>query len=188
MYDPPGTGWMKDILQKKFKETNKFETVFVPSKLDQIWMLTSDKIIAPLLSKIEILLDNKFVIIGVILTILVLVIVFKKLKSNKNGEVKEEKSSILKSFADGFTSIKDIEKPFLFLFHTLFIWTMYTASIYVCFFCFLETSHLKIDAAFAVLVFSTVGVIFVPGGTGLTQVLVTETLTSIFKGIFQKTP
>lgn len=27
------------ILQNKFKETNKFGTVFVPSKLDQIWML-----------------------------------------------------------------------------------------------------------------------------------------------------
>ena len=172
------------VIAERFIDLICLATIFLSIlyfQFDQIWMLTSDKIIAPLLSKIEILLDNKFVIIGVILTILVLVIVFKKLKSNKNGEVKEEKSSILKSFADGFTSIKDIEKPFLFLFHTLFIWTMYTASIYVCFFCFLETSHLKIDAAFAVLVFSTVGVIFVPGGTGLTQVLVTETLTSIFK-------
>lgn len=151
-------------------------------QFDQIWFLTNDKIITPLLSKLEVLLDNSFIIVGALLTIVALAIVLKK--RNKKGDSNEDKPSMLKSFKEGFTSIKDIEKPFLFLFHTLFIWTMYTASIYVCFFCFFETSHLQIDAAFAILVFSTVGVIFVPGGTGVTQVLVTETLTSIFKITF----
>ena len=33
------TRWMKDILQNKIKETNEFGTFFVPSKLDQLWML-----------------------------------------------------------------------------------------------------------------------------------------------------
>jgi len=49
------------------------------------------------------------------------------------------------------------------------------------FYCFAETAQLGIDAGFAVLIFSTLGVIFVPGGTGASQVLVTEVLTSIFK-------
>ena len=31
--------WVKDILQNKIKETNKFGTFFVPSKLDQVWIL-----------------------------------------------------------------------------------------------------------------------------------------------------
>ena len=30
---------MKDILKNKIAETNKFGTFFVPSKLDQVWML-----------------------------------------------------------------------------------------------------------------------------------------------------
>ena len=33
------TRWIKDILQTKIKETNKFGTFFVPRKLDQVWML-----------------------------------------------------------------------------------------------------------------------------------------------------
>lgn len=153
-------------------------------QFDQIWHLTNDKIITPLNAKVSILLENQIPVIATLVVIAVSIFFIIKYKNSKKEAAETDKPSILKSFTEGFTSIKDIDKPLLFLFHTLFIWTMYTASIYVCFFCFLETSHLKIDAAFAVLVFSTVGVIFVPGGTGVTQMLVTETLTSIFKVSF----
>ena len=33
------TRWMKDVLQNKIKESHELGTFFVPSKLDQLWML-----------------------------------------------------------------------------------------------------------------------------------------------------
>lgn len=147
---------------------------------DQIWSLTNENIIMPFNDKLSLLYENKLLAIEALVIIGIIVFFVRKYKSRKEATI-EEKPNVLKSFIAGFTSVKDLEKPFLYIFHTLFIWTMYTVSIYICFFCFEETAHLGVDAAFAVLVFSTIGVIFVPGGTGVTQMLVSETLTSVFK-------
>lgn len=182
--DVPFTAGFGTVIAERFIDLICLILIFLSIlffQYDQIWLLTSEKIIDPLNLKLVVLLENKSIVFIVILLFAVGIFVFKKIKGNKTNDPNTKKPKMLEGFADGLTSVKDIKKPFWFFFHTLFIWILYTASIYVCFFCFLETSHLGVDAAFAVLVFSTVGVIFVPGGTGVTQMLVTETLTSIFK-------
>ena len=150
-------------------------------QFEQLWGLTNRYIWQPLKSKLVIIVANEFYLIVFAIIMIVITLSFFKLrKKNKTGFVTKI-TNLLKGFVDGLKSVKNIKRPYLFIAHTIFIWLMYITSLYLGFYCFAETANLGIDAGFAVLIFSTLGVIFVPGGTGASQVLVTEVLTSIFK-------
>ena len=81
---------------------------------------------------------------------------------------------------NGLKSIKDVEKPFLFFVHTLLIWLMYVLQVYICFFAFGETKELSFMVAVVIVVFGSVGVITVPGGTGAYQIIVIQILTTVY--------
>jgi len=150
-------------------------------QFEQLWGLTNRYILQPLKSKLAIIIDNElYLILFAVIMLVITVSFFRFRKKNKTGLITKF-TGLLKGFVDGLKSVKDIKRPYLFIAHTIFIWLMYIASLYLGFYCFAETAQLGIDAGFAVLIFSTLGVIFVPGGTGASQVLVTEVLTSIFK-------
>ncbi len=150
-------------------------------QFEQLWGLTNSYILQPLKSKLAVIINNElYMIVLAIVMILVTLSFFKLRKKAKLGIFKKV-TGLLKGFAEGLKSVKNIKSPTLFIAHTVFIWFMYVAALYAGFYCFAETAHLGIDAGFAVLIFSTLGVIFVPGGTGASQALVTEVLTSIFK-------
>ena len=51
----------------------------------------------------------------------------------------------------------------------------------VALYCFDETGGLGLFASVTALIFSTLGVIVTPGGTGASQIFVTNALTTIFK-------
>lgn len=159
-----------------------FATLFF--QFDALWGLTNDKIVQPAKLKMAVLLqDNSYLMVFGILMIAITASFFVFRKKN-NGVLNKKMKDLLHGFAEGLRSVKDIKRPYLFIFHTVLIWLLYIASIFFGFLCFKETSHLGTDAAFAVLIFSTIGVIFVPGGTGASQALVTETLSAIFKVSF----
>lgn len=67
---------------------------------------------------------------------------------------------------EGILSIKNLEKSGWFIFHTVFIWSMYLLEIYVGFSAINEVSHLGLDAACAVLTLATFAMILTPGGIG----------------------
>ncbi len=150
-------------------------------QFDQLWSLTSEIILIPLKSKMLVLAQNEYYLIAFALIMVAFILLFLKFRKKNKGLFSNKITGLLTGFADGLKSVKNINRPYAFIFQTFFMWLMYVSSIYVGFLCFNETSRLGVDAAFAVLIFSTLGVIFVPGGTGATQALVTETLTSIFK-------
>jgi glycosyltransferase 2 family protein len=150
-------------------------------QFDELWGLTNNKIIQPASVKIASLLQhNLFLPVFGIIMIGITASFFMFRKKN-NGSLFKKINGLIQGFVEGLKSAKNIKRPFLFIFHTLLIWVLYISSIFTGFMCFGETAHLGTDAAFAVLIFSTLGVIFVPGGTGASQALVTETLTVIFK-------
>lgn len=150
-------------------------------QFDELWGLTNDKIVQPAANKLSAILhNNSLLLIFALITIGVAISFFLFRKKNIGGLSKKVKT-LLHDFVEGLKSVKNIKRPYLFILHTLIIWLLYISSIYFGFLCFKETSQLGIGAAFAVLIFSTLGVIFVPGGTGASQALVTETLTTIFK-------
>ncbi|MEI7661311.1 MAG: lysylphosphatidylglycerol synthase transmembrane domain-containing protein [Bacteroidota bacterium] len=79
-------------------------------------------------------------------------------------------------FWEGLKSLSQIRKPGLFVFYSLAIWALYFFMIYVCFFCFPETSGLSPGAGLSSLVLGSVGIMITPGGIGLYPAIIQETL------------
>ena len=77
---------------------------------------------------------------------------------------------------EGLKSLSKVEKPWLFVFHSLFIWLNYFLMVYFIFFCFSETNHLTPDIALAVLVMGSIGIMIVQGGIGIYPVIVSKTM------------
>ena len=120
-----------------------------------------------------------FVIIGGILLLILALVFFyfrKKIKSLLSGKAK----GFIKGLWDGLVSVKNVDKPFQFIIYTVLIWMMYVLQVYVCFFAFTETAHLSIMVAVVIVVFGSLGVIAVPGGTGAYQLIVIQILTSVY--------
>ena len=57
---------------------------------------------------------------------------------------------------------------------------MYILQVYVCFFAFTETAQLPFMVAVVIVVFGSIGVITVPGGTGAYQIIVIQILTTVY--------
>ena len=81
---------------------------------------------------------------------------------------------------EGLLSIKNVNKPWMFIFQTVLIWLMYILQVYVCFFAFSETAHLSFVVAMVITVFGSIGIIAVPGGTGAYQIIVIQILTTVY--------
>ena len=77
---------------------------------------------------------------------------------------------------EGFSVIARLKNRGWFIFHTLFIWAMYTTEIYVGFSALSATSHLGIIQACSVLSLATLGMIVSPGGIGAFPLAVQEVL------------
>ena len=155
-----------------------FATLFF--QFNELWGLTNDYIVQPAKLKFSsIFQNNSFsLIFGIVMIgVTVSFFIFRK---KSTGVFVNKIKRLIQGFVDGLKSIKSLKRPYLFIFHTVLIWFLYVTSLYLGFMCLKETAHLGVGAAFAVLIFSTLGVIFVPGGTGASQALVTETLTVIF--------
>jgi hypothetical protein len=82
-------------------------------------------------------------------------------------------ASVVAGFGEGLKSIFKLEKPLLFISHSIFIWAMYFAMAYFTFFSYAPTSQLGVQAGLIVLFLGTVAVIMpIPGGIGVYHKLV----------------
>ena len=77
---------------------------------------------------------------------------------------------------EGFSAIARLKNRGWFIFHTIFIWTMYLFEIYIGFSALTATSHLGIVEACSVLSLATLGMIVSPGGIGAFPLAVQEVL------------
>jgi hypothetical protein len=147
--------------------------------------LTNLYVVQPLSAKLGGLLHNKMylaiLVVGLLAFVSVLFLLRNKIKSLFTGKI----GGLLKSFADGIKSIKDLKRPWLFVFQSVSIWVLYFLSLYVCFFCFPETSVLGIKPALSVMLFGTIGVMVSPGGIGAYQLIATQVLVyySVANGV-----
>lgn len=76
----------------------------------------------------------------------------------------------------GLMSVKSMKNKWLFIFHSILIWSCYLVGTYLGFFAINETAGLPLMSAFPVLVFGTVATIITPGGIGLYPVFVMEAM------------
>jgi uncharacterized protein (TIRG00374 family) len=77
---------------------------------------------------------------------------------------------------EGFNTIAKLKNRGWFVFHTIFIWSMYLLQIFIGFSALSATSHLGIIEACSVLSLATLGMIVSPGGIGAFPLAVQEVL------------
>ncbi len=82
----------------------------------------------------------------------------------------------IKGIVEGFKSIKNLKQRKAFIFHTLFIWSMYLLQIYLGFKGMNGTHLLGMAPAFSVLTLTTLSMIITPGGIGSFPIFVMQTL------------
>ncbi len=86
--------------------------------------------------------------------------------------------STIQSMWEGFKTVKYVDKPLFFVFHSLNIWVMYFLMTWFCFTAFVPTQHLTLVAALTVFVFGSFGMVIPsPGGMGTYHVLCVAALS-----------
>lgn len=84
---------------------------------------------------------------------------------------------LILGFWEGLKSLGQMRQRGLFAFYSVAIWTLYFFMLYVCFFCFADTSALTPGAGLSSLVLGSVGIMITPGGIGLYPAIIQETLS-----------
>ncbi len=113
--------------------------------------------------------SNKLIILGVlaVLGVIGLWVFFWLKKRENNPPIIKKLLTFVVGLLEGAKSIFKLKRPWLFLFYTGVIWTMYFLVSYLIFFALDGTSHLGLDAAVTTLIVATVAVIIpAPGGLG----------------------
>lgn len=124
------------------------------------------------------ILSNPYVL-GVlgfgVLTVFVFFVFRKKIMATA---IFKKIMKIVLGFWEGLLSIKKLENPWMFVFHSLFIWTMYFLMNYLFFFSFEPTVDLAPTVALMVFVFGAFGIVIPsPGGMGTYHWLVIAALS-----------
>ena len=103
--------------------------------------------------------------------LLVLFAIFRKrLQSSRLGK---KIKNLIMGFWQGLQTVRSLDRPAWFIFHSINIWVMYFLMTYLCFFAFPPTSHLSATAALLVFVFGGWGIVVPsPGGMGSYHYLV----------------
>lgn len=149
-------------------------------EFERISTISNNLIFNPLLKKSHSLMASPSSIIISLIVLVIMALVFfyfrKKIRSVFSGKIK----GFIIGLGNGLKSIKNVEKPISFFIQTILIWLMYVLQVYVCFFAFEGMTHLPFVAAIVIVVFGSLAVVAVPGGTGAYQIIVTSILTTVY--------
>lgn len=79
-------------------------------------------------------------------------------------------------FWEGLKSIKNVKRPFVFIFHSVFIWFCYYLMIYLSLPALPETASLGMLAALTCLFFGGFAIVATPGGIGAYPAVISQVL------------
>ena len=105
-----------------------------------------------------------YIVIAVIALIVIIIRATRNWWQKKPALVKV--ADFFKGIWHGFVSIKDIPKPWHFVFWTIAMWVFYFFGVYLFFHALPYLQHVGPGAAFTVLVFGTIAFIISQGGLG----------------------
>lgn len=154
--------------------------IVILTQFDVLGGYFNEKVGQPLLEKINNLITTAnwtlYIILGIIGLVLVGVIWWLS-KNFRQTFLYQKIANFVKGLWDGVQSVRKVKNIPLFIGHSLFIWLMYFAMIYSCFFTTEATTNLGPEVGLAVLVFGTFGIIATQGGIGAYQLIVAGALT-----------
>ncbi len=149
-------------------------------EFNRISGIANDLIFNTVAEKFHALMQKQMFVIVASLTLLIIAVAFyyfrKKIQTLVSGKV----MGFIRGLWSGLVSIKNVNQPVWFVIHTILIWIMYILQVYVCFFAFEGTNQLSVMVAIVIVVFGSLGVIAVPGGTGAYQLIVIQILTTVY--------
>ncbi len=176
----PFTQSFGTVITERLIDTLTLLILFITSvwiEYERMHTYISDNIISPLMKKLQAVADNKLMLFGLIgAAVLFFILLFILRKKIFQNPVAHKIRALLVSFLDGIKTISKVKRPFLFIFHSVFIWIMYLMSVYVCVFAFKETSTMTLTDCLAIMCFGSLGVIATPGGIGAYQWIVLQIL------------
>jgi hypothetical protein len=106
-----------------------------------------------------------------------LILLFSLRKRLQATKFYQKIEGILLGFVEGLQTIRKLDRPWIFVLHSINIWAMYFLMTYVCFFAFEPTAHLSATVALVVFVFGGWGIVIPsPGGMGTYHFLATTAL------------
>lgn len=137
-----------------------------------------DNIFQPIINKFKSLAGSPvFLTAAIVFVILLVVGIIWFIKKSKQKGKESKLYQLGKGLADGIRSVAKLKHPWLFVFHSIFIWVLYFFAVYVCFFAFPSTSQLGFSAALFLLVAGGIGMSApVQGGIGAYHLLVSQGL------------
>lgn len=128
-------------------------------------------------SKFSFSLSDTLLVLGVLFIIGVsLLYIFRKQLSKLS--IYQKAKHLIEGFWTGIKSIVKIDKPLLFIFHSLFIWFCYWLMAYLVFQSLPITESLGGLASLTALAIGTIGMIVVQGGLGIYPLLVAGALVA----------
>ena len=107
----------------------------------------------------------------------VLTLLFYKLVKKSNHSFVKKVQDFIYGMIQGVISIFKMKKKWAFIFHTIFIWTMYVLMFYVVTFALPETTHLPFGAIIVGFVVGGISMALTNGGLGVYPVFVASALT-----------
>lgn len=107
----------------------------------------------------------KFSVIAAVIVFLYFVFRFVSKKYEQNIIITKTKN-IFKGVTEGLMSVKNMQNKWLFIVHSVVIWSCYLVGTYLGFKAINQTASLPFLASFPVLSFGTVATIITPGGIG----------------------
>lgn len=138
----------------------------------------NENIINPISGKFEQILKSPFsiaIVIIILAGLLFTIIYFLRKAKQKESESKVVK--LIRGLFDGVRSIANLKRPWLFIFHSFFIWLLYYFSVYIALFAFPFTDDLGPRAALFLLVAGGIAMSApVQGGIGAYHLLVSQGL------------
>ena len=146
-------------------------------EFDRLGNFLRENITRPIVNKLKFITSPIF-LVAIISLLIAGIIAWSYYRKKKNDAAKESKLvHLFKGLVDGLKTIARLKRPWLFVFHSVFIWFLYLLSVWVCFFAFPFTSGLNFSAALFLLVAGGLGMSApVQGGIGAYHLLVSQGL------------
>lgn len=135
-------------------------------------------IIDPVFGKFKTIITSPVAIaVGLVFVVLVCFVLIYFRKRQKQKRKESTISHFIKELIAGLRAIVTLKRPWLFVFHSIFIWVLYFLSAWVCFFALPATSGLGLGVALFVLTLGGLGMSApVQGGIGVYHLLVSQGL------------
>lgn len=152
-------------------------TITIIINFNRLQHYVNERIFDPLQQKLDTLPNPNIVFyVIVIVFIMLLIMLYRIRKRYQHNYLYIKIRELIRGLFEGIGSLKNMEKPWLFVLYTALIWLSYWMMTHVVFYALTETAGLNLNASLIVLMFGSIGIIVVQGGIGIYPAIVAETL------------